>query len=153
MANLVAFYLANLVDFYLEYIVAFLLRHSIWHSFFHGFGFYGIVFIWYYLSLALGCCLKREKEKEKGQAKGKEMEKEREKQKEQGCNHLGKTNTCLHLAAVPGTSHSSDDGLVSGEHPPITAEQRLKWPAGVGQSHNQCKHDRCQLLDSLVGTR
>ena len=35
-----------------------------------------------------------------------EMDKEREKEKGQGCNHLDKTNTFLHLAAVPGTSHS-----------------------------------------------
>ena len=48
-------------------------------------------------------------EKEKGQAKGKE--KEREKEEGQGCNHLEKTYTFLHLAAAPGTSHSFDDGL------------------------------------------
>ena len=41
----------------------------------------------------------------------------RNRDKVQVDKNLNNTDTFLHLAAVPGTSHSSDDGLVSNIHP------------------------------------
>ena len=67
------------------------------------------------------------KGKRKRTSKGQTNGKGQGKGKGQGCNHLDKTNTFLHLVAVPGTSHSSD--VTSTHHSRTKAEMVSRgWP-------------------------